>query len=111
MLYDPKWEKPPTKAKVDPLTLKALIAWLEKQPATKAYCYQNSGTCLAAQYNASIGREYRVVAFRGVCLFPRRTSFDQQLENIAVAGHTFGEALARARRMVDKEGRGHRGNS
>lgn len=47
MLYDPKWE---VQTKADPLSLDSLIAWLEKQPAGKTYCYADSGHCLLSQY-------------------------------------------------------------
>jgi hypothetical protein len=94
MLYDPKWEK--TETKIDPLTLRALIAWLEKQPPEKIYCYGDTGRCLAAQYNQSLGRAYLpilLLGWRGDCL-----KFDYDLEEIALTEpHTFGAALERAR--------------
>lgn len=90
MLFDPKWER---QTKVDPLSLDAVISWLEQQPSDKIYCYMDLGKCLAAQYNASIGREY-IVASAGC----GRTLFDEELERIAVSEpQTFGAALARAR--------------
>lgn len=38
------------KAAPDPFTLESLIAWLEKQPGDKAYCYTDTGFCLISQY-------------------------------------------------------------
>lgn len=52
MLYDKKWDK---EVKTDPFTVPGLIAWLEKQPARKVYCYYENGHCLLAQYVASLG--------------------------------------------------------
>lgn len=93
MLYNPNWTK------ADPLTLDALIAWLETKPATRRYCYSDRGHCLAAQYNASIGRKYRVTS-----LFRPVDNFDFKLEYIAVqVPSTFGAALARARAMLAEQ--------
>lgn len=93
MLYDPKWEKN-TEAKTDPLTLGALIAWLEQQPPDQKYSYGNPCRCLAHQYNASIGRSYTVVDL----LTGDPKTFDWMLEDIACDSYaTFGSALARAR--------------
>jgi len=94
MLYDPKWEKT---VKADPLSLPALIAWLEQQPANLRYCYTSVGHCLAAQYNASIGREYHTPM-----VFDQpeiSDSFDLILEWIAIHASpmTFGGALKLAR--------------
>jgi|ERR1700722_6253995 len=97
MLYNPSWDK---------LSLAALVAWLEKQPRDRQYCYGDYGGCLAAQYNQSIGRRYNVT------LVGHRTknkSFDHQLEWIAggwkeneydVGERTFGAALERAKAML-----------
>lgn len=100
MLYDPKWEKT-TETKADPLTLDALIAWLETKPAAKTYCYDDHGHCLAAQYNASIGREYSVIPVGHRATV--HDEFDYQLEFIAVwpNEHTFGNALKVARGVRD----------
>lgn len=95
MLHNPKWDAPP---KVDPLTLTALIAWLEQQPAKRSYCYINELGCLAYQYNKSIGRKYVTRETRE----PKR--FDYTLENIAsVEPYTFGAALERARKLAAKQ--------
>lgn len=52
MLYDPKWEGP--KIKTD---LKALVAWLEKQPSKKTYDGSDSRLCLFGQFYNSIGMD------------------------------------------------------
>lgn len=91
MLFDPKWE---VQTKIDPLTIEAVIAWLERQPADQVYCYMDRGRCLAAQYNASIGRHYDGCALS----LTGDTTFDERLERIAVMKpYTFGAALTRAR--------------
>lgn len=54
MLYDPKWQ---SEVKADPFSLESLIAWLEKQPAAKVYCYTDNGDCLLAQYFTAMGFE------------------------------------------------------
>jgi hypothetical protein len=58
MLYNPKWETKP-----DVFSLQGLIAWLEKQPADKEYCYTSNGHCLIAQYLTHHG--YQNVYVRG----------------------------------------------
>lgn len=80
--------------KADPLSIEALIAWLEQQPGEAAYCYLSVGHCLAAQYNKSIRREYKPP------LYDKTGSFDQKLEWIACTGErTFAGALDRARSL------------
>lgn len=54
MLYDKRWDKT-TETKADPFSLDTLIAWLEKQPADKVYCYCDTGECLLAQYFTAMG--------------------------------------------------------
>lgn len=99
MIYDPKWE---VETKADPLTLESLIAWLEKQPAEKKYCYMHDGICLAAQYNQSIGRKYETY-------IKEDGSFDAALELIASGGKwTFGAALERARAAALSKGESSR---
>jgi hypothetical protein len=96
MLWDPSRDK---KVEVDPLSLPALIAWLETKPAGETYRYGRPSTCLAAQYNRSIGRQYETVWTP----FPpdRRASFDYCLEWIAgVCDRTFGDALRVAREFL-----------
>ncbi len=88
MLFDPKWE-----VKQDPLSIGALIAWLETKPADEEYTFLFPDRCLLGQYlgeklsnlatvalpNSQLGRLYEIA--RGGC----------------GGGHTFGAALKRAR--------------
>jgi hypothetical protein len=56
MLYDPKWKKS------DVLSLEGLIAWLERQPASKEYTYTDHRHCLIAQYLTASGFEVMAVS-------------------------------------------------
>lgn len=93
MLFDPKWEKP-----TDVLSLDSLIMWLESIPRDRTYDYGDPMYCLAAQYNAHIGRKYKVV---GLFRPPSPDDdFDTLLETIALKGpRTFGAALERTRAL------------
>src|SRR5690349_18723441 len=93
MLYDKRWD---AKVEVNPLSLEALIIWLEQKPSDKVYCYSDHGRCLAAQYNRSLGRKYHVQL---IFDDPRPGSdFDYCLEWVAIQEpRTFGAALKRAR--------------
>jgi hypothetical protein len=42
MLFDPKWQRRPV--------LRGFIAWLERQPADKAYNWSNVHYCACAQF-------------------------------------------------------------
>jgi hypothetical protein len=112
MLYDPKWEAP---TKADPLSLDSLIAWLETQPRDKAYCYDDTGHCLLAQYFQQVyGEEVGV----GGTYYTRPDGTDVDLpmsfRDIPVGGwacglgrrfknerRTFGAALERAIELRD----------
>jgi hypothetical protein len=95
MLYNPQW-KQDRKPGLDDL-----IAWLEQHDSNEFYKYNDVDSCLAAQYNASLGRDYEVP-------FPLRPafgSFNLKLERIAFYGkHTFGAALERAKKVNDQHG-------
>lgn len=99
MLYDPKWEKN-VETKVDPFALDTLIAWLENQPANKAYSYCSTGRCLLAQYftahgfaNVSIGS----TTIRNTQIPDSRRKFPDIFEHIVnESPMTFGAALKRA---------------
>lgn len=101
MLYDPKWEH----TKVDPLTLPALVAWLELQPAQKIYCYTSPGSCLLAQYlkaagyrNPLVSRNLTTDGWRIEDSIPVPDIF----HDIAIKHpRTFGAALNRARSVID----------
>ncbi len=97
MLYNRNWDKPKHK----PLSMKAVIAWLETKDPGEEYNYMDYDCCLAAQYNASIGREYaHSKTFRRATSDNPLTylSFDRRLERISIGSpSTFGAALKRAR--------------
>jgi len=97
MLYDPKWKADVT---ADPFKLSTLIAWLEKQPAHKGYCYLASGGCLLHQYFTACGFKKVTVGGYGVSL----NNIEYPLgdfENIPnETPHTFGAALERARKVA-----------
>jgi hypothetical protein len=103
MLYDPKWEttvSPVTKP--DIYALPTLIAWLEKQPAEKTYCYLKRGSCLLAQYFRSFGfTKVRIGGFTIDLDDQYGIKLPRSFEDIPVAEpRTFGAALARARKML-----------
>lgn len=105
MLYDPKWEKTETKA--DPLTTKALIAWLEQQPADKEYCYTEPGSCLLAQYLHHVFGFEVLIDRHSFDLFDgdnhvvRSAAPPTDWADIAIARpRTFGAALERARKLA-----------
>jgi hypothetical protein len=93
MLYDPKWEKPKTKA----LTLAGLIAWLETQPAEGRYNYNcQNGSCLLDRYITSVtGKPSRPTALHwDIC------GGESECSTITYnQPWTFGAALARAREV------------
>lgn len=102
MLYDPKWEQ---QTKADPLKIETLIAWLEKQPASLEYCYEDTAVCLLAQYFAFT--EGREVARTGTFTVGFKDGnpgleFDVAWHN-RIAGQepfTFGAALDRASKLA-----------
>jgi len=98
MIYDPKWEKT---TKTDPLTLPALIAWLETKPAGRAYCYTDTQHCLAANYYRDIGRDMEVHSLDTFEMPPASASFGYTLEWIACqCNRTYGGALDLARQLA-----------
>jgi hypothetical protein len=93
MLFNPKWKKTTKRSTPRRRTMAHLIAWLEQQPRDKYYVYCDPRTCLAAQYNAALGRRY------GHRHSPAWDRFDNKVEEIAVEAdpRTFGGALKLAR--------------
>ncbi len=102
MLYDKRWDAK-IEEKADPLSLEAFIAWLRQQPGDGVYCYGDSGHCLAAEYNKSFERPYKVVRiWTDSSQPPSESSFDYILEKIAVRfPNTFKGALERAEHIRD----------
>ena len=91
-------------------SLKGLAAWLETQDPARAYCYLDTGECLAAQFNKFCGRDYHVPLISR-CLYEfiigeshetPDCSFDELLEGIAAWGgdRSYGAALDRARKLL-----------
>jgi hypothetical protein len=71
-----------------------LLTFLEGKRASEKYDYQDKKCCAAAQFNQSIGREYRVNR-----ALLDNTIFDGRLESIAARlPHTFGAMRFRARK-------------
>jgi hypothetical protein len=100
MLYNPNWAKPEVKA--DPFSLESLVAWLEKQPGSRVYCYSSTGECLLSQYLKNTGFPTAIV---GAFTFAERVDgrwqdyrMPRHFDEIARCGkRTFGAALERAR--------------
>lgn len=109
MLYDKRWD---AKTKADPLSLESLIAWLEKQPATKRYHYADSSGCALHQYFTAQGFKAvsvgpRFFSYRRGTFFGRLFGLCDRQElppefNSAVncMSQTFGTALDRARKLA-----------
>lgn len=96
MLYDKRWDKTETKA--DPSTLESLIAWLEKQPADREYCYMDNGRCLLGQYFLASGFSKVSVGGTEVVLNGIEILLSETFQDIAWASpRTFAGALDRAR--------------
>ncbi len=105
MLYDPKWQKPETK--VDPLSLASLIAWLEQQPADKAYCFKDLGGCLLHQYFSAHGFKNVLVGgydfdHRGPSGRVETIELGTFADVAAGQPHTYGAALQRAQQSAGR---------
>lgn len=98
MLYNPDWKK---QVKVDPFSVKNLVAWLKQQPANKTYCYMDTGGCLLGQYYLAMG--YTTVDIGGMSI-TLDGSWQQMPDDFSdiPAGHprTYGGALKRARELL-----------
>jgi len=94
-----------TETKADPFSLESLIAWLEKQPANKTYCYEDTGHCLHAQFFTAQGINWS-------CLGNVLVRIDGYVRDIPLSfqhtaqrhPHTFGAALKRARSHLRAHG-------
>ncbi len=91
MLYDKRWD-----AKVDPYSLDAFIAWLELQPADKAYDLYDPGNCAIAQWLRSTGMKYEALIKLESLRLGEECEFAQIV--LATWKPTFGDALRRARK-------------
>lgn len=96
MLYNPKWEPP----KRDIFSWDSLITWLETKNPDEAYCYISGGTCMLAQYFTAVAGKAQYIGVGQVDLrIGDKVSFLPLGWNrvAETMGHTFGEALERAR--------------
>lgn len=101
MLYDPKWEQ---NTKTNPLTLPAVIAWLEKQDPKQRYNFNCvHGGCLIGLYYIDVfGADFFTQQdrplFADVFGPPNsRARYDGYSKVASDGPHTFGAALGRAR--------------
>jgi hypothetical protein len=87
--------------KPDVFSLESLIAWLEKQPAETNYGWGRMGDCLLHQYLIAHGQDWRKDYHKlrvTICDGPRNGA------KVFIAlhePHTFGAALARARKVLE----------
>src|SRR5258707_333877 len=94
MLYDPKWEQ---KTELEPISLAALVAWLETQPADVVYPWLNTNDCLACRYLRAIRgpQGEKTARYRDVF-----GGCDNYHAIAAATPWTYGAALKRARSMM-----------
>lgn len=105
MLYDPKWQQTTLK----PYTLAHFIGWLEDQPPSQVYNWNDFfGACLLCQYAASIVGERVPATILGKAPDPYTRAvildvaygYDRTPVGIKIAAtgpYTFGAALKRAK--------------
>jgi hypothetical protein len=100
MLYNPEWE---VEVKADPFSTVSLIAWLEKQPADRAYDYCYPDTCVIAQYLQSQGVEQYTIDDRELDkLGWHNIAQHRDYEIGETQDWTFGGALKRARAAMSR---------
>lgn len=93
MLFNPTWSKT--------FTLPHFTAWLEKQPATKRYCYSSGTACAVAKYAKAHGFTHVTITPDWILHDGGETKIPRILDYIASTGpHTYGAALQRARASV-----------
>jgi hypothetical protein len=96
MLYNKDWEK--THIKADPFSLESLIAWLEKQPASTEYDWDDCAVCLVGKYITAITGDENP---SGVTIYAKMFSSLEEYSDVAsVRPWTFGAALGRARKAL-----------
>lgn len=103
MLYDPKWEKQ-AETKADPLSLEALIAWLEKQPASIEYDYTDPRDCLLCRYFKAHGYSNPAISGAEMDHDGGHTYFPdifRKIANDSLDGENYGAALKRARKLTN----------
>lgn len=99
MLYDKRWDK---QVKFDSLTLPPLVAWLETQPADKAYCFDDIGGCLLFHYLTGRGHRNVIVGGTNVDFDDlREVRLPRSFRDVAHDyPRTYGAALSRARKAL-----------
>lgn len=99
MLYDPKWEKD---KQLGPISLRALIAWLETKPPKEKYEYCFPQSCALAQFRAACGFAGRdLIIDLGMVGSEYEHSWQSDLDDIVnQIDCTFGGALKRARKVL-----------
>ncbi len=95
MLYNPKWEPP----KRDIFSWDNLIAWLEMKSPKQEYSYYRPDCCMLAKYFGEMTDDkYVSVGQVNACINGRLRRLPMGWNRVAeTEGHTFGEALERAR--------------
>lgn len=94
-------------SKVDPFSLEALIAWLEKQPGEMEYPHMDVRGCALCQYGTSIGRGN--IFHDLLDEFEARGHWKDVAHITLLPPHTFGAALQRARSLQANEREGNCG--
>lgn len=83
---------------VDPFSLEALVAWLEKQPGGTKYDYLDCGACLLSRFAKTVGHKYESVIVLGP---DDLGSEEKRMEWIACeAPYIYSAALSRARKLL-----------
>lgn len=91
MLYNPQWD----------YSLDSFIAWLETKPRGESYQYDSFTKCAVAQYNAAIGRTYKVP---DTAPFLDGLTTEAKIERLASYGRpTFGALRDRAVKLRDNK--------
>lgn len=95
MLYDKRWDAK-FEQRVDPLSLRGLVQWLEKQPASTEYRYADPFSCLHTQWRLAAGATDYLVSAGGL-----EHRYGKGSSGI-FSDHpqTFGAALDRARSFI-----------
>lgn len=102
MLAREEWSLP--KVQTDVFSLESLIAWLEKQPAGRAYNFSNcEGECLLGQYMADIGEPWSLSNYERLAGRVDPSSRNGRFPIGFAWPHTFGAALARARAVSTRD--------
>ena len=101
MIYDPKWEVP-AETKPQP-SMRGLAEWLETMPPAQRYDYDDCrGRCLLGQYLNAIGLRWNEDSGPGWEVWNRELWQSPMGYLSAETPRTFGAALKRARKELEK---------